>query len=127
MKLLLDTHAFLWFITDDTALSAVAREAILSADNEVSLSAASMWEMTVKYGLGKLPLPAEPDRYLPAMRQRAGIDLLPIGEAEVCQVHKLPRVHRDPFDRILVAQATVHGLAIVNDDAIGRYPVRTVW
>ncbi len=64
----------------------------------------------------------------PAMRQRAGIDLLPIGETEACQIHKLPQLHRDPFDRILVAQAACHGLAIVTDDAwIGRYPVRTLW
>ncbi|MFM8497251.1 MAG: type II toxin-antitoxin system VapC family toxin [Planctomycetia bacterium] len=128
MKLLVDTHAFLWFLTDAPSLSATAREAIASADNHVVLSAASAWEVTVKYALGKLPLPDEPDRYLPAMRKRAGIELLPIGEAEVCQVHKLPPIHRDPFDRILVAQATVHGLVIVTDDAtIGRYPVRTLW
>ena len=70
----------------------------------------------------------EPDRFIPAMRERAGIDLLPIGEAEACQIHKLPPLHRDPFDRILVAQAACHGLAIVTDDAwIGRYPVRTLW
>ncbi|MFM7521018.1 MAG: type II toxin-antitoxin system VapC family toxin [Planctomycetota bacterium] len=128
MKLLVDTHAFLWFLTDAPSLSATAREAIASADNHVVLSAASAWEVTVKYALGKLPLPDEPDRFLPAMRKRAGIELLPIGEAEVCQVHKLPPIHRDPFDRILVAQATVHGLVIVTDDAtIGRYPVRTLW
>ncbi|MBM3955769.1 MAG: type II toxin-antitoxin system VapC family toxin [Planctomycetes bacterium] len=128
MKLLVDTHTFLWFLTDAPSLSATAREAIASADNHVVISAASAWEVTVKYALGKLPLPDEPDRFLPAMRKRAGIELLPIGEAEVCQVHKLPPIHRDPFDRILVAQATVHGLVIVTDDAtIGRYPVRTLW
>jgi PIN domain nuclease of toxin-antitoxin system len=89
---------------------------------------ASAWEITVKFGLGKLPLPDEPDRFISAMRQRAGVDLLPIAEAEVCQVHKLPPLHRDPFDRILVAQANCHGLMIVTDDIwIGRYPVRTLW
>lgn len=128
MNLLLDTHAFLWFISDDAALSASARAAIMAAENQVWLSAASAWEITLKYGLGKLPLPEEPDRFIPAMRQRAGVDVLPIGEAEVCQVHKLPQLHRDPFDRILVAQAACHGLVIVTDDAcIGRYPVRTLW
>lgn len=128
MNLLLDTHAFLWFISDDESLSSAARAAITAAENQVWLSAASAWEITVKYGIGKLPLPEEPDRFIPTMRQRAGIDLLPIGEAEVCQVHKLPPVHRDPFDRILVAQANCHGLVIVTDDTwIGRYPVRTLW
>lgn len=128
MNLLLDTHAFLWFISDDESLSPAARAAITAAENQVWLSAASAWEITVKHGIGKLPLPAPPDRFVPTMRQRAGIDLLPIGEAEVCQVHKLPPVHRDPFDRILVAQANCHGLVIVTDDTwIGRYPVQTLW
>jgi PIN domain nuclease of toxin-antitoxin system len=128
MHLLLDTHAFLWFITDDPALSVQARSAIADGENEVWLSAASAWEITVKHGLGKLPLPDEPDRYVPLMRSRSGIALLPIGEVEVCQVHKLPPHHRDPFDRILVAQANCHGMVIVTDDAmIGRYPVRTLW
>lgn len=128
MKLLLDTHAFLWFITDDPSLSRTARAEVVSPDNEVWLSAASAWEITVKFGLGKLPLPEDPDRFVPAMRRRSGIDILPIGEAEACQVHKLPPLHRDPFDRILVAQANCHGLVIVTDDAwIGRYPVRTLW
>lgn len=63
-----------------------------------------------------------------SMRQRSGIDLLPSGEAAVCQIQELPPVHRDPFDRILVAQAHCHGLAIVTDDtSIGRYPMRTLW
>ena len=128
MNFLLDTHAFLWFITDDPALSAKARSVIADGENEVWLSAASAWEITVKYGLGKLPLPDEPDRYVPLMRSRSGIELLPIGEVEVCQVHKLPPHHRDPFDRIIVAQANCHGMVIVTDDAmIGRYPVRTLW
>lgn len=128
MNLLLDTHAFLWFISDDASLSVAARAAIVDAENQVWLSAASAWEITIKFGLGRLPLPDEPDRFIPAVRERAGIDLLPIGEAEACQIHKLPPLHRDPFDRILVAQAACHGLAIVTDDAwIGRYPVRTLW
>jgi PIN domain nuclease of toxin-antitoxin system len=74
------------------------------------------------------PLPEEPDRYLPKMRERSGIELLPIGEAEACQTHRLPTIHRDPFDRLLVAQANCHGLVIVTDDpVIARYPVQTIW
>jgi PIN domain nuclease of toxin-antitoxin system len=81
MKLLLDTHTFLWVLTDDPALSKPARERILAADNEVWVSAASAWEIAIKFGLGKLPLPEEPDRYLPRVREASGIELLPIGEA----------------------------------------------
>jgi PIN domain nuclease of toxin-antitoxin system len=128
MKLLLDTHTFLWVVTDDPALSKPARERILAADNEVWLSAASAWEIAIKFGLGKLPLPDEPDRYLPRVREASGIELLPIGEAEVCQIHRLPPIHRDPFDRLLVAQANCHGLVIVtNDPLIQQYPVQTTW
>jgi PIN domain nuclease of toxin-antitoxin system len=128
MKLLLDTHSFLWMITDDPALSAAARDAITTTENEVWLSAASAWEIAIKYGLGKLPLPEEPDRYVPRMRERSGVDLLPIGEPEVCQLHRLPLIHRDPFDRVLVAQANCHGMVIVTDDpVVCRYPVQTLW
>lgn len=128
MRLLLDTHSFLWMITDDPALSVAARDAIAAADNEVWLSAASGWEIAIKYGLGRLPLPEEPDRYVPRMRERSGVSLLPIGEPEVCQLHRLPPIHRDPFDRVLVAQANCHGMVIVTDDTvIRRYPVQTLW
>ena len=128
MKLLLDTHAFLWMISDDAGLSVAARQAIVAEDNEVWLSSASAWEIAIKYSLGKLPLPEEPDRFLPRMRERSGVALLPISEAEVCQIHRLPPLHRDPFDRVLVAQANCHGMVIVTDDAvIGRYPVQTLW
>ena len=128
MRLLVDTHAFLWLILDDPSLSDVARREIRSRDNEVWLSAASALEIAIKYGLGKLPLPEEPDRYVPRMRRRSGIEPLPIGEAEVCQIHRLPPIHRDPFDRLLVAQANCHGLIIVTDDpVVSRYPVQTLW
>ena len=128
MKLLLDTHTFLWAIIDDPSLSLVTRDAIADPANEVYVSTASFWEIAIKYGLGKLPLPDEPDRYLPAQRTAAGFDLLTIGEAEVCQVHRLPAIHRDPFDRLLVAQANCYGLVIATDDAVvQRYPVRTIW
>ena len=128
MKLLLDTHAFLWSLLDDPGLSSATREAITLPGNDVFVSTASFWEIAIKFGLGKLPLPQEPDRYLPAKRRAAGIDLLKIDEAEVCQVHRLPRLHRDPFDRLLIAQANCYGLVIAtNDPLIGRYPVQTMW
>lgn len=128
MRLLLDTHAFLWVITDDPALSAVVRREVTSVENSVWLSAASAWEIAIKFGLGKLPLPEEPGLYVPRKRQQSRIELMPIGEPEVCQVHRLPQVHRDPFDRLLIAQANCHGLILVtNDPIISQYPVRTLW
>ena len=128
MKLLLDTHTFLWAIIDDPSISMVARDEIADSGNEVFVSTASFWEISIKYGLGKLPLPDEPDRYLPAQRNAAGFDLLTIGEAEVCQMHRLPAIHRDPFDRLLIAQANCYGLMIAtNDPVVRRYPVRTIW
>jgi len=128
MRLLLDTHSFLWMLTDDPALSPRARELMAVSDNELWLSAASAWEISIKYGLGKLPLPEEPDRYLPRVRKLSGVELLAIGEAEVCQIHRLPQIHRDSFGRLLVAQANCHGLIIITDDPmIARYPVQTAW
>jgi len=128
MKLLLDTCAFLWSILDDPQLSEGVRTAIEDEANEVAVSVGSFWEISIKYGLGKLPLPEEPDRYLPVKRTEAGFDLLPILEAEVCQIHRLPAIHRDPFDRLLVAQANCYGMVIAtNDPLIGQYPVRTIW
>jgi PIN domain nuclease of toxin-antitoxin system len=128
MKLLLDTSAFLWAILDSPVLSHRVRGAIRDGTNEVHVSAASFWEIAIKYGLGRLPLPEDPSRYLPAQRIAAGFAFLEIGEAEVCQIHRLPAVHRDPFDRLLVAQANCYGMQLVtNDPVMDRYPVRTLW
>ncbi len=128
MKILLDTCVFLWAILDSPRLSPALREKLGDGTNEVAVSVASFWEISIKYGLGRLPLPEQPDRYLPRQREAAGFDLLEIGEAEVCQVHRLPAIHRDPFDRLLVAQANCHGFAIATTDPrIVRYPVRTIW
>lgn len=128
MKLLLDTHAFLWSIIDDPSLSQVVRREIENTSNDVMVSAASFWEISIKYGLGRMPLPVAPDRYLPAQRTAAGFDLLAVEEPEACLVHSLPTYHRDPFDRLLVAQASCYGLVIAtNDPFIQRYAVRTLW
>jgi len=116
MKYLLDTCTFLWAITDAPQLSKTVRTEILDPTNEVWVSAVSFWEISIQFGLGNLSLPEEPDRYLPAQRVAAGFDLLTIGEAEVCQVHRLPALHRDPFDRLLVAQANCHGMVIATCD-----------
>lgn len=127
MKLLLDTHIFLWFISGDAKLPASAQAHIRDPNNEVYLSVASIWEAVVKYQLGKLPLPQAPEIYLPLQRQNHHIAGLGIDEATISFLPKLPTLHRDPFDRILICQALQHGLTIVTvDAAITAYPVATM-
>jgi PIN domain nuclease of toxin-antitoxin system len=123
MRLLLDTHVFLWFISGDARLPTDWRESIRDADNAVYLSVVSLWEALVKYRLGKLPLPHPPESYLPTQRARHQIASLSLDEASVCHLSILPAVHRDPFDRMLVCQALEHGLSIVTVDPVfGAYP-----
>lgn len=128
MKLLLDTCTFLWIVTDAAELSPRARALFQAAEHEVYLSAASAWEISVKHALGRLPLPQPPARFVVAQREAHGIDTLAIDEESVLQVERLPQVHRDPFDRLLVCQAIVHGLAILTPDPlVADYPVRAIW
>ena len=127
MRLLLDTHVFLWYITADPKLPAAFRTAVQDPGNEVYLSVTSVWEAVVKYQLGKLPLPAPPADYLRRRRDAHGIASLAIDEGAMAPLAGLPLLHRDPFDRILVAQALQHGLhlATVDPDVIA-YPVPTL-
>lgn len=128
MRVLLDTCTFLWIITEAPQLSRRARELFRAPDTEVYLSAVSAWEITVKHALGRLPLPEPPARFVPAQREAHGIESLPLDEESVLQVGRLPLVHRDPFDRMLVSQAIAHGLAILTPDPlIADYPARIVW
>jgi PIN domain nuclease of toxin-antitoxin system len=128
VHLLLDTCTFLWIVGGAKELSARAREAFADPANEVLLSAASAWEIAVKYRLGKLPLPAAPAEFVPAQRAAHGIEPLAVEEESALHVAKLPDLHRDPFDRMLVAQALVGGLVLLTpDDTLRRYPVRTLW
>ena len=128
MTLLLDTCTFLWIVADAPALSKRARDLFTSADHQVYLSAASAWEIAIKYGLGRLPLPQPPDRFVRDMREAHGIAPLPIDEESALHVSRLPALHRDPFDRMLVSQAIVHGLTILTPDAlVTQYPSRTIW
>ncbi len=104
MKLLLDTHIFLWYITADSRLPMLFREAICEPKNDVFLSVASLWEIVVKYNLGKLPLLQKPEIYIPAQRRLHQIKSLSLNENAVKAFSSLPLLHRDPFDRILICQ-----------------------
>lgn len=124
MRLLLDTHVFLWYISGDPQLPAAFREAARDPANQVYLSVVSVWEAVIKHALGNLPLPQAPAEYLPAQREAHRIMALPLEEAALVHLAVLPSLHRDPFDRILVAQALQHGLTLVTvDDAVSAYPV----
>jgi PIN domain nuclease of toxin-antitoxin system len=120
MKLLLDTHIFLWFISGDNRLPDNLKEDIRNLEHEVYLSVVSIWEAIIKHQLGKLPLPEPPESYLPKQRERHSIYSLSIDEASVGQLAKLPPLHRDPFDRMLICQAVQHHLTIVTLDAAIR-------
>jgi PIN domain nuclease of toxin-antitoxin system len=123
MRSLLDTHIFLWFLNGDPQLSTQFREFIQDPSNAIYLSVASVWEATIKYQLGKLPLPESPEIYLPRQRNRHRIDSLAIDEESIAHLVKLPSLHRDPFDRLLICQAIQHDLTIITSDrAIVSYP-----
>ncbi len=127
MKILLDTHIFLWFISGDTQLLKDVRDAIRDPDNEVYLSAISVWETIVKYQLGKLPLPEHPKTYLPKQRDLHQIASLALDEGSVIQLAKLPPLHRDPFDRMLICLALQNGLTIATvDTAVRAYSVNVM-
>ncbi|MEZ4510631.1 MAG: type II toxin-antitoxin system VapC family toxin [Chloroflexota bacterium] len=124
MKILLDTQVFLWYISGDNRLPGFMLDSIRDADNLVYLSVASFWEIVIKYQLGKLPLPQSPESYIPRQRQRHQIESLIIGEASIAQLVKLPTLHRDPFDRLLICQTIEHGMLLATTDhKIQQYPV----
>jgi PIN domain nuclease of toxin-antitoxin system len=128
MRLLLDTCTFLWVVTNAPALSRRARELFRAADNDVFLSAASAWEIAVKHGLGRIALAEPPGPFVRDMREAHAIASLPIDEESALHVSRLPDLHRDPFDRMLVSQAIVHGLTILTPDRlVAQYPGRTIW
>ncbi len=127
MRVLLDTHAFLWFVADDSRLPARARRAVADA-SEAFLSLASCWEMAIKVSLGKLTVAAPLDRFLPANLAANGFQLLHVDLEHATRVATLPWHHRDPFDRLLVAQALHEDLVIVSADRVFRkYGVTLVW
>lgn len=128
MRVLLDTCTFLWIVSGAAELSDAARRTFRDTGNEVYLSAASVWEIAVKHALGRLPLPDDPATLIPTWRSSHAIEPLAVDEAAVVHLTRLPRLHRDPFDRMLVCQAIAGGMVILTPDRdVSAYPVRTLW
>ena len=128
MKVLLDTHTFLWWIADSPRLSARAREVIRDSNNELFFSAASGWEIAIKAQLGRLQLPDNLEQFIVDQLSLNTILVLPIQLRHALHVYTLPQHHRDPFDRMLVAQSQVENLPILTTDPqIAQYEVKTIW
>src|SRR4051812_41279294 len=113
MRLLLDTHTLLWFLSDDPQLSPTAREHMEDPGNELFLSLASVWEIAIKVSIGKLALESPLEPFLPDQLHENDIQLLPISMAHTLRVASLPFHHRDPFDRLLVAQSLAEDLPVI--------------
>jgi PIN domain nuclease of toxin-antitoxin system len=127
---LLDTHVLLWYVLDDARLSDTARQLIQDADSEVLVSPASFWEIAIKVSIGKLTLHASFQDFFALCFDRYGFVLLSIEPAHIARVAVLPfpGPHKDPFDRLLVAQALVEGLTLISaDDALDVYAARRLW
>ena len=128
MKILLDTVTFLDSALSSNDLSERAKSLLLDANSELYVSVVSYWEIAIKYSIGKLALPHNPDHFLPKHQTKLGADILALEEESALHVIRLPHLHSDPFDRILICQAIVHGMVLLTPDPrIYRYPVRTAW
>lgn len=128
MNCLIDTHAFLWWITDSPRLSERAHTVLGDGRNAVFFSAASGWEIAIKSGLGKLRLPDDPARYIPDQLRKNNVEPLPVQLYHTLHVSSLPLHHRDPFDRLLVSQSILEKLPILTSDEVFQaYEVETIW
>ncbi len=128
MSFLLDTHALLWWMLDDERLSPAARETIADVDNELVWSVVGTWEIAIKAGLGRIDLPGSLADLLGTTLRAQAIAILPIHQAHALRVERLPAHHRDPFDRMLVAQAVEEDLVVVSKDtALAAYDVEVLW
>ena len=128
MKAHLDTHAFLWWDLDDARLSDTARAIIADGYNQIMVSTASVWEVAIKVGKGRLDLPADLDAYVDDRLRRYRWVAMPIDQHHAVRAAGLPMIHGDPFDRMLVAQAQVESIPILTTDAaITRYDIETIW
>ena len=128
MRLLLDTHTFIWWDSDPARLSSRARELLYDQENELLVSVASVWEMQIKLQLGKLQLAMALEDLVAAQQEVNGVEVLPVALGHVFALGSLPPHHKDPFDRLLVAQANAEDAALVSGDPVlAQYPVRLLW
>ena len=127
MKAILDTHAFLWAISGDNRLSRTGRE-IFVGPSDLWFSIASLWEIVIKTQVGKLPLPAPAGRYISRKLVENRIELLPLSVDHLIKLESLPMHHRDPFDRVLIAQSIEEGWPIITGDReFKKYPIQVIW
>ena len=127
MKILIDTHIFLWFINNDLQLS-LTTKTLLESDVELSLSTASLWEIAIKVSTGKMTLPKPFEIFIPEQLQQNVITVLPIATDHLTYITTLPFHHRDPFDRILIAQSIGNSLTIITRDPLFEpYSIRVMW
>ena len=127
-KFLIDTHVLLWWLFGDVRLSSRAYDLIQSPDHAILVSSASAWEISTKFRLGKLPHAGEAVGHLAALLERSRMEVLPITLEHAMAAGALPGPHRDPFDRMLIAQSQIEGLPIVTSDKAFRdYPVNIIW
>lgn len=128
MKAILDTHTFLWWITNDQRISQKVFDIISDGENELYLSTASGWEISIKYALGSLKLPAKPDKFVSEQIAANSIITLPIQMNHALYVYTLPHHHRDPFDRMIITQAQLEKLAVITaDKEFEKYKIKTIW
>jgi PIN domain nuclease of toxin-antitoxin system len=128
MNLLLDTQALLWFVLDDARLSKKARESIVTTDALVFVSPASLWEIAIKISLGKYALPAAFAAFWDDQLRTNDFTLLPISVSHTARVTDLPFHHRDPFDRLIIAQSLVDRIPVVSsDETFAHYGVDLIW
>lgn len=128
MKILVDTCVFLWYVAGSSELPSAIRDQMRDPAHELLLSPVSVWEIVVKHGIGKLPLPEPPAVLVPRERRRHRFSELPLGEGAVLQLARLPDLHRDPFDRMLICQAIDKSAQLCTPDPLIRqYPVAILW
>ena len=127
MNLLLDTHAVLWAISEPESLPGRVQDCILSSSHDVHVSSVSAWEIAVKQSLGKLNIPAPAEQWLPEGVALSGYGWIPIAHEDALRVRTLPWHHRDPFDRLLVAQAMGGYTLVSADPRMADYPIEVLW
>ncbi len=128
MDFLLDTSAFIWSVWEDKKLSTKACDCYSDEKNRIFLSLVSVWEMTIKYQIGKLSFKDSPENWIENFCKERKIEFLPVNLNDVFTLNNLPLIHKDPFDRMLVSQAIANDMTMLtNDNLITQYDVKTIW